>query len=209
MTALQSQAMQYQKLMQQQYQQYNKEMIKYQTQFQQWQDKQKTEESNTSLVCIRPQTPTITQQNSYSISHLLDTVIIWWLYSDNILTVVNCQQHGDVAIGSSVMVLSAVIEGCYTVTIQSVQGFNFSICTRRTRFCSVPSWHHLLFGIRLCYCVLFIRYWFIGSRCPLVLVPTNHLLFLLTTYKPEIIMRSTQIQFVTQVNKEDKPGVLI
>ena len=60
MTALQSQALQYQKLMQQQYQQYNKEMIKYQTQYQQWQDKQKTEESTTSLVCLYIHTP---QQN--------------------------------------------------------------------------------------------------------------------------------------------------
>ena len=34
--------------------------------------------------------------------------------------------------------------------------FNFLICTRLTRFCPVPSWHHLLFWIGFYCCVLFI-----------------------------------------------------
>ena len=36
-----------------------------------------------------------TQEISYSISHLLDTVITQWLDSDSVVTVDNCQQHGD------------------------------------------------------------------------------------------------------------------
>ena len=36
-----------------------------------------------------------TQQKSYSISHLLDTVTTLWLDSDGVVTVINCQQHGD------------------------------------------------------------------------------------------------------------------
>ena len=36
-----------------------------------------------------------TQQNSYSISHLLGTVITQWLDSDSIVTIDNCQQHSD------------------------------------------------------------------------------------------------------------------
>ena len=56
----------------------------------------------------------------------------------------------------------------------TMRGFNFSICTW-TRFCPLPSWHHLLFEIRFWCCVLFIRYWKIESRCPSVLVPTYYL----------------------------------
>ena len=55
--------------------------------------------------------------------------------------------------------------------------FNFWICTRGTRLCPVLSWHHLLFGIRFSCCVLFIKYWFLESRYPSVLIPTYHLLF--------------------------------
>ena len=36
-----------------------------------------------------------TQQNSYSISHLLGTVTTQWLDSDGIVTVDNCRQHSD------------------------------------------------------------------------------------------------------------------
>ena len=39
------------------------------------------------LICV-------TQQNSFSISHLLGTVTTHWLDSDGVVTVVNCQQHG-------------------------------------------------------------------------------------------------------------------
>ena len=62
-----------------------------------------------------------TQQNSYSISHLLGTVTTQWLDSDSVVTVDNCQQHGDwAASGSVVTVLLAVNNGDYTVTIQSL-----------------------------------------------------------------------------------------
>ena len=37
----------------------------------------------------------LTQQNSYSISHLLGTVTTQWLDSDGVVSVVNCRQHGD------------------------------------------------------------------------------------------------------------------
>ena len=37
----------------------------------------------------------VTQQNSYSISHLLGTVTTQWLDSNGVVTVVNCRQHGD------------------------------------------------------------------------------------------------------------------
>ena len=37
----------------------------------------------------------ITQQNSYSISHLLATATTQWLDSDSVVTVDNCRQHGD------------------------------------------------------------------------------------------------------------------
>ena len=49
--------------------------------------------------------------------------------------------------------------------IESLRFFNFSICTWKTRFCQVPSWHRLLFGISIYWCVLFIRNWKIESRC--------------------------------------------
>ena len=62
-----------------------------------------------------------TQQNSYSISHLLGTVTTKWLDSDSVVTVVNCWQHGDyTAIGSLLTVLLAVVNGDYTVTVQSL-----------------------------------------------------------------------------------------
>ena len=60
---------------------------------------------------------------------------------------------------------------------QCIGPFNFWICNPGTRFCPVPSWHHLLFGIRFYCCVLFIKHWFLESRFPSVLVPTYHLLF--------------------------------
>ena len=40
-------------------------------------------------------TTTDTQQNSYSLSHLLDTMTTWCHYSDNVVTVFNCQQPGN------------------------------------------------------------------------------------------------------------------
>ena len=64
-----------------------------------------------------------TQQNSYSISHLLDTVTTQWLDvdSDGVVTVHNCRQHGVyTAIDSSVTVLPAVVDSDYTITIQSL-----------------------------------------------------------------------------------------
>ena len=61
-----------------------------------------------------------TQQNSYSISNLLDTVTTMWLDSDSVVTVDNCRQSGDcAAIGSEVTVLPAVDNGDYTVIVQS------------------------------------------------------------------------------------------
>ena len=60
------------------------------------------------------------QQNSYSISHLLDIVTTRWLDSDSEGTVDNCRQHCDYTpIGSLVAVLPAVINGDYAVTLQS------------------------------------------------------------------------------------------
>ena len=44
-------------------------------------------------VLLRLHMPSHTQQNSYSISHLLGTVTRQWLDSDGIVTVDNCQQH--------------------------------------------------------------------------------------------------------------------
>ena len=63
----------------------------------------------------------ITQENSYSISHLLATVTTQWLEGDGVVTVHNCQQHGDyTAIGSSVTMLPAVVNYDYTITVQSL-----------------------------------------------------------------------------------------
>ena len=60
-----------------------------------------------------------TQQNSYSISHLLGTVTTWWLHSDSDID--NCWQHGDwAANGSVVIVLPAVNNSDYSVTVQSL-----------------------------------------------------------------------------------------
>ena len=65
-----------------------------------------------------------TEQNSYSISHLLGTVTTPSLDSDGVVTVVNCQQHSDygdyTAIGSLVTVLPADVNGDYTVIVQSL-----------------------------------------------------------------------------------------
>ena len=61
-----------------------------------------------------------TQQNSYSISHLLGTVTTLWLDSDCVVTIDNCRRHGEyTAICSSVSVLPAVFNSQYTVTVQS------------------------------------------------------------------------------------------
>ena len=65
--------------------------------------------------------PLITQENSYSISHLLATVTTQWLDGDSVVTVHICKQHSDyTAIGSSVTMLLAVVNGDYTVTVQSL-----------------------------------------------------------------------------------------
>ena len=62
-----------------------------------------------------------TQLNSYSISHLIDTVTTWWLDSDSEVTLANCWQHSDwVANGSVVTVLPVVNNSDYTVTDQSL-----------------------------------------------------------------------------------------
>ena len=53
------------------------------------------------------------------------------------------------------------------VQFQTLERFNFWICT----------WHHVMFEIRFYFCVPFIKYWFLESRYPSVLVPTYHLLF--------------------------------
>ena len=59
-----------------------------------------------------------TQQNSISVSHLLDTVTTRWLDSDSVVTIANCQQHSDwAAIGSVVTVLPAVTDSDYTTTV--------------------------------------------------------------------------------------------
>ena len=61
-----------------------------------------------------------TQQNSYSISLLLGTVTILWLDSDCVASVDDCQQSGDwAANGSVVIVLPAIVNRHYTVTVQS------------------------------------------------------------------------------------------
>ena len=60
-----------------------------------------------------------TQQNSYSISHLPDTVTTQWLDSDSVVTVDKCQQHGEWAANDSVViVLLAVNNSDYIVTVQ-------------------------------------------------------------------------------------------
>ena len=57
-------------------------------------------------------------QNSYSISHLLGTVIT--LDIDVVVTIGNCWQHGNyTVIGSYVTVLLAVSNGDNTVTVLS------------------------------------------------------------------------------------------
>ena len=62
-----------------------------------------------------------TLENSYSISHLLGTVTTQWLDSDGVVTVDNCQQHGDwAANGSLITVPPAANNGDYTVTVQSL-----------------------------------------------------------------------------------------
>ena len=63
----------------------------------------------------------------------------------------------------------------------TLRGFNILFCACRIRFCTVPSWRQPLFGIRF-YCVFFIRYWKIESKCPSVLVPTYHVRFLFIVY---------------------------
>ena len=65
------------------------------------------------------------QQNSYSISQLQDIVTTWWLDGDSLVTIANCQQHGDwAANGSVVTVLLAVVNGDYTVTVKSTCSHN-------------------------------------------------------------------------------------
>ena len=79
----------------------------------------------------------------------------------------------------------SVVDMCLLDTAVNTLSVDVSICVYRRyyagfqflRFCPVPSWHHLLFGIRFHCCVLYIRYWKIESRCVSVLVPTYHLWF--------------------------------
>ena len=61
----------------------------------------------------------LTQQNSYSINHLLGTVTTQWLGGDGVVTIDNCRQHGDwAASGSVVTVMLAVVDS--DVTVQSL-----------------------------------------------------------------------------------------
>ena len=56
-----------------------------------------------------------TQQNSFSISHLLGTVITLWLDSDGVVTVDNCWQHRDYTVQQCVVtLLPAVNNSNYT-----------------------------------------------------------------------------------------------
>ena len=70
-----------------------------------------------------------TQQNSCSISLLLDTVTTQWLDKDSVITVVNYQQHGDyTAISSSVTVLPVIINIDYTVTVSDYTDSDSILC---------------------------------------------------------------------------------
>ena len=75
-----------------------------------------------------------TQQSSYSVGHLLGTVTTRWLDSDRVVTVVNCQKHGDYTVDQVVTMLMVVSKSDYTVTVQS-------LCRKwlmREEFCCVP-----------------------------------------------------------------------
>ena len=71
-----------------------------------------------------------------------------------------------------------------------MRGFNFSICTRRTKILSSSIMTSSLFGIscRFYSCLLFICYWFFENRYPSVLVPTYHLLFPFILYSSCIVV---------------------
>ena len=84
----------------------------------------------------------------------------------------------------------------------TMQGFSFSICIPCTRFCPVPSWHHLLFGMRLYGCALCIRYWFLERRYPSVLVPTYHLLFPFIQYSWYIVVFIDNYELVRYVSQQ-------
>ena len=61
----------------------------------------------------------ITQQNSYFLNHVLDTVTTWWLDSDSVVTVANCQQHDDQATNGSVVTMLPAVNNSDIVTVQS------------------------------------------------------------------------------------------
>ena len=65
---------------------------------------------------------TNTQQNSYSISHLLDIVTTQWMDSDSVVTVGIWLQHGDWATNGSVVTICCwhFVKSDYTVTVQSL-----------------------------------------------------------------------------------------
>ena len=60
-----------------------------------------------------------TKQNTYSIRYLLDTVTTQWLDSDSVTSNIWWQLDNWVANGSVVTMLPAVVNGDYTVTVQS------------------------------------------------------------------------------------------
>ena len=81
----------------------------------------------------------VIQQNSYSISHLLETVTAWWQDSDSVVTVDNCQQHSNLscaANGSVFTVLLAVNNCDYSVTV-------LSPCTH----CLLGNWWNRSFAV--------------------------------------------------------------
>ena len=55
---------------------------------------------NTTAVRVK-----LTQQNSFSISHLLDTVTTQWPDSDSVVTFDDSQQHGNWAVNGSVVTM--------------------------------------------------------------------------------------------------------
>ena len=74
---------------------------------------------NVLIPCITCTVLVYTQQNSYSLSHLIGTVTTQWLDSDHVVTAVNCQQHRNFTV-DQLFSHSAAINSDYTVTVQSL-----------------------------------------------------------------------------------------
>ena len=80
-----------------------------------------TSKSNKNVVTDEITILLNTQQNSYSIGHLLGRVTTHWLDSDGVVTIANYQEHSDwAANGSVVTVLPAVNIGDNIVTVLSL-----------------------------------------------------------------------------------------